>query len=149
MIVRGWQARLYPTPEQARRLNQWAGSLRFLWNRLREREKTEYQATGRFIWRKELQPIAVGMKRQDGLEWLADLPAHAVLDTVARMDGALRRMVNERKAEGRAEVRLPKDPEEVRQRSRDLLRRTGERDQIRRRHTAEAWARPALWRRRS
>ena len=98
MIVRGWQARLYPTPEQARRLNQWSGSLRFLWNRLLDREKAEYQATGRFIWRKELQPIAVGMKRQDGLEWLADLPAHAVLDTVARMDGALRRMVNERKA---------------------------------------------------
>lgn len=38
------------------------------------------------------------MKRQPGLQWLADLPAHAVLDTVARLDGALRRMVNERKA---------------------------------------------------
>lgn len=101
MIVRGWQARLYPTPEQATRLNQWAGSLRFLWNRLLDREKAEYQATGRFTWRKELQPIAVGMKRQDGLEWLADLPAHAVLDTVARLDGALRRMVDERKV-GRA-----------------------------------------------
>jgi transposase len=34
VIVIGWQARLYPTREQARRLNQWAGSLRFLWNRL-------------------------------------------------------------------------------------------------------------------
>ena len=98
MIVRGWQARLYPTPEQGHRLNQWAGSLRFLWNRLLDREKAAYQATGKFIWRKQLQPIAVGMKRQDGLEWLADLPAHAVLDTVARMDGALRRMVIERKA---------------------------------------------------
>jgi putative transposase len=98
MIVRGWQARLYPTPVQVTRLNQWAGSLRFLWNRPLDREKAEYQATGKFIWRKELQPIAVGMKRQDGLEWLGDLPAHAVLDTVVRMDGALRRMVNERKA---------------------------------------------------
>src|SRR5215212_8352294 len=98
MIVRGWQARLYPTPVQVTRLNQWAGSLRFLWNRLLDREKAEYQATGKFIWRKELQPIALGMKRQDGLEWLGDLPAHAVLDTVVRMDGARRRMVNERKA---------------------------------------------------
>ena len=78
-IVRGWQARLYPAREQSVRLNQWAGSLRFLWKR-------------------ELQPIAVGMKRQPGLEWLADLPAHAVLDTVARMDGALRRMVKLRAA---------------------------------------------------
>lgn len=98
MIVRGWQARLYPTPDQGMRLNQWAGSLRFLWNRLLDLEKAEYQATGKFIWRKQLQPIAVGMKREPGLEWLADLPAHAVLDTAARMDAALRRMVNERKA---------------------------------------------------
>jgi hypothetical protein len=56
------------------------------------------KATGKFLWRKQLQPIAVGMKRQGGMEWLAELPAHAVLDTVARMDAALRRMVNERKA---------------------------------------------------
>lgn len=98
MIVRGFLARLYPTKEQAVRLNQWAGSLRFLWNRLLDMEKAEYAATGKFIWRKQLQPIAVGMKRQPGLEWLADLPAHAVLDTAARMEGALRRMVNERKA---------------------------------------------------
>ena len=97
MIVRGWQARLYPTREQAARLNQWAGSLRFLWNRLLDAEKTEYAATGRFVWKKQLQPMAVAMKREAGLEWLADLPAHAVLDTVARLDGALRRMVKERK----------------------------------------------------
>jgi putative transposase len=98
LIVRGWQARLYSTQAQASRLNQWAGSLRFLWNRLLDREKADYQATGKFIWRKQLQPFAVGMKRQSGLEWLAGLPAHAVLDTVARLDGALRRMVSERKA---------------------------------------------------
>ncbi len=49
LIVRGWQARLYPTPEQAARMNQWAGSLRFLWNRLLEREKAEHRATGKFI----------------------------------------------------------------------------------------------------
>lgn len=98
MIVEGFTARLYPTKDQALRLNQWAGSLRFLWNRLLDAEKAEYAATGKFIWKKQLQPIAVGMKRQPGVEWLADLPAHAVLDTSARMDGALRRMVNERKA---------------------------------------------------
>ena len=98
VIVRGWQARLYPTPAQAARFNQWAGALRFLWNRLLDREKAEYQATGKFIWRKQLQPVAVGMKRDPQTEWLGDLPAHAVLDTVARLDGALRRMVSERKA---------------------------------------------------
>ena len=98
LIVCGWQARLYPKQAQADRFNWWAGSIRFLWNRLLERERAEYTATGKFIWRKDLQPIAVAMKRETGLEWLGDLPAHAVLDTVARMDGALRRMVKERKS---------------------------------------------------
>jgi putative transposase len=98
LIVRGWKGRLYPTREQAARLNQWCGSLRFLWNRLLEREKAEYAATGKFLWCKGLQPLAVGMKRDANTAWLADLPAHAVLDTVARLDGALRRMGKERKA---------------------------------------------------
>jgi len=98
MIVCGFVARLYPTSDQAARLNQWSGSLRLLWNRRLDAEKAAYAARGKFIWKKPLQPIAVGMKRQPGLEWLADLPAHAVLDTSARMDGALRRMVKQRQA---------------------------------------------------
>jgi hypothetical protein len=36
------KARLYPTAKQADRLNQWAGSLRSLWNRLLEAEQAEY-----------------------------------------------------------------------------------------------------------
>lgn len=99
-IVAGWSGRLYPSREQASRLNQWAGSLRFLWNRLLDREKAEYAATGKFIWRTQLQPIAIAMKRDPATAWLADLPAHAVLDTVARLDGALHRMLSER-AQGR------------------------------------------------
>ena len=59
---------------------------------------TEYAATGKFLWAKQLQPIAVDMKRAPETVWLADLPAHAVLDTVARLDEALRRMISERKA---------------------------------------------------
>jgi len=97
-IGRGWQAQLYPTVEQAIRLNAWTGMLRFVWNHLLALEKQEYRATKKFLWQKQLQPIAVALKRQLEFAWLADLPAHAVLDTVARLDGALRRMVSERKA---------------------------------------------------
>lgn len=60
--------------------------------------QAEYDATGRFLWKRELQPLAVGMKKASGAEWLADLSAHAVLDTVARLDGALRKMVKDRNA---------------------------------------------------
>jgi len=97
-IVTGWQGRLVPSKSVASPFNQWAGAQRFLWIRLLEREQAEYAAIGKFLWTKQLQPIAVGMKRQPELAWLADLPAHAVLDTVARLDGALWRMISERKA---------------------------------------------------
>lgn len=107
-ILTGWRGRLYPSVEQAARLNQWAGSLRFLWNRLLDLEKAEYAASGKFIWRKELQQIAVGMRSEVGTEWLTDLPAHAVLDVAIRMDGALKRMVAERKAGRRCGFPRPK-----------------------------------------
>ena len=61
-------------------------------------EKAEYDANGKFIWKRELQKLAVAMKREPGREFLADLPAHAVLKVVADLDGALRKMVRDRKA---------------------------------------------------
>jgi hypothetical protein len=48
-IVCGFKARLYPTAEQADRLNQWAGRLRFLRNHLLEAEQAEYAISKKFI----------------------------------------------------------------------------------------------------
>jgi putative transposase len=96
-IVVGFVAQLYPTKDQVVRLNQWSGSLRFLWNRLLDIEKAEYAATGKFIWNKQLQPIAAAMKYQPGLEWLADLPSCAAQDVSSRIDYTLQRMAKERK----------------------------------------------------
>lgn len=98
MTRRGWTARLYPTRAQEARLNQWTGGLRFVWNKLLAAEMAEYQATGKFLWVKGEQPLAVAMKRQPGLEWLGDLPSHSVLAVCRQLDGALRKMVNGRKA---------------------------------------------------
>lgn len=101
MITRGHLARLYPNRATAERLHQWAGVQRFLWNRLLDAEKAEYERSGKFLWKRDLQPLAVAMKRQTGREFLADLPAHAVLKVVDDLDAALRKMVRDRKA-GRA-----------------------------------------------
>ena len=78
-------------------MNQWLGSGRYLWNTLLASEQAEYKATGKFLWAKELQPMALALKRAPETAWLADLPAHAVLDTVQRLDAALRRMCHMRK----------------------------------------------------
>ena len=58
----------------------------------------QYEADGTFPWRKELQKLAVAWKHEPETAWLAELPAHALLDVCIRLDRALRRMVSERKA---------------------------------------------------
>lgn len=97
-IIRGFTARLYPTREQADRLNRWVGSLRFVWNKLLAEQQAEYATAGKFLWRQQLQARVIAMKREPETEWLADLPAHALLQVAADMDGALRRMVKGRKS---------------------------------------------------
>jgi putative transposase len=98
MITCGWVGKLSPARQQTARFNQWIGGLRFVSNRVLDAEKAEYDATKKFLWLKGTQPIAVAMKRQPGLEWRADLPAHAVLDVCRQLAAALRTMVRPRKA---------------------------------------------------
>ena len=105
MIVQGFHSPAVSDKGSGASSNSWAGSLRFLWNRLLDAETAEYAATGEFLWKKQLQPIAVGMKRQPGLERLVDLPAHAVLDTSARMDG---RCPHGERTQSRAQCGFPK-----------------------------------------
>lgn len=100
-IIRGFTARLYPSSQQQERLDRWVGSLRFVWNRLLAEQQVEYAATGKFLWRAELQARVVEMKRQPETNWLSDLPAHALLHLAASMDSAFRRMISARKT-GRA-----------------------------------------------
>lgn len=54
MITRGYLARLYSNKPTAEQLHQWAGAQRFLWNRLLDAVKAEYEATGKFLWKREL-----------------------------------------------------------------------------------------------
>ncbi|MGD9613850.1 MAG: RNA-guided endonuclease InsQ/TnpB family protein [Alphaproteobacteria bacterium] len=97
-ITQGWQVRLYPNREQAARLELWANHARGAWNRLLGEVVRRYEADGTFLWKKDLQKLAVAWKHEPETEWLAELPAHALLDVCARLDKALHRMLIERKA---------------------------------------------------
>jgi putative transposase len=96
VIMRGYSARLYPSREQESRLHGWAGSVRFVWNRLLDAQRERYAASGTFIWRSELQTRVVGMKATH--EWLKEVPAHALLQIAADLDRAVRKMIRDRKA---------------------------------------------------
>jgi hypothetical protein len=54
MITRGHLVRLYPNRATAERLHEWAGAQRFLWNRLLDAVKAEYERSGNFLWKREL-----------------------------------------------------------------------------------------------
>jgi putative transposase len=58
----------------------------------------QYEADGTFLWKADLQKLAVAWKHEPETAWLAELPAHTLLDVCARLDKALRRMLSERKA---------------------------------------------------
>ena len=90
--------RLYPTEAQGEKLEQWSGACRFLWNRLLDRQKAFYAAEGKFLWRAELHAVAMEIKNTEGLEWLKEVPAHALLQVSANMDKAFRKFVADRKA---------------------------------------------------
>lgn len=97
-ITQGWRGRLYPTRQQAQALDLWGSHDRGLWNKLLGAVTSQYAADGTFLWRADLQRLVVAWKREPATAWIAELPAHAALDVCVRLDGALRRMLRERKA---------------------------------------------------
>jgi putative transposase len=97
-ITRGWQARLYPNREQDRLLSLWANHARGAWNKLLGEVVTRYEADQTFLWKADLQKLAVAWKHEPETAWLAELPAHTLLEVCGRLDKALRRMLSERKA---------------------------------------------------
>lgn len=69
---------LLPTVEQAAQLKAWGGALRWLHNHFRDLSMTAHAKGRRQLWRDDLQREAVRLKA--GRPWLAEPPAHAVLN---------------------------------------------------------------------
>lgn len=105
-IIRGQVVRLYPTADQAQRLVQWTGALRWMWNRYLDAIKEQYAADGTFLWRTQLHPLGQSMRAER--DWVADVPSNATIQVAADMDRALRKMVSDRKAGRRCGFPKPK-----------------------------------------
>lgn len=78
-----------PTEEQAHLLHQFAGSCRFLWNRMLADEQAHYQETGEH----RLLPPSF-YKKIKGLEWLKDMDSLALCNVQLHLDRAFRRFFN-------------------------------------------------------
>lgn len=92
ILRRGFRYRLYPTPEQVLRLNQWGGACRFLWNlaqaqRLQAmgRPKDERKYHTAFDQINELTDLRAEV------EWIADVPRNVLTQVLVELDRAWQR----------------------------------------------------------
>lgn len=85
---RAYKYRLYPTVEQQQLLNEYFGSVRWVWNRMLEANMNEYQNTKKFIWSQQFQKQLPALKKQH--EWLKTVPSQALQQKCDDLQQALK-----------------------------------------------------------
>lgn len=96
LINRAAVVRLYPNRVQAAALRRWQGGLRFVWNNTWAWCKTQRETVGKWPNKAAIQSHMVAMKKQAGTEWIADIPAHAILTLAEDMTRAMRNWFEKR-----------------------------------------------------
>ena len=92
LVSRAYRYRIYPTPEQAARLAQWDGALRFLWNVANEQR----EHAGRRVRRDRRAPTAFDQINEltalrAELPWLAEVPRNVSAQLLVELDAAWQR----------------------------------------------------------
>jgi len=96
LINRAAVIRLYPNREQAAALRRWQGGLRFVWNNTWAWCKEQRETAGKWPNKAAIQNRMVGLKKQQGTEWIADIPAHAILTLADDMARAMKNWFEKR-----------------------------------------------------
>ena len=96
LINRAAVIRLYPNRAQAAALRRWQGGLRFVWNNTWAWCKEQRETAGKWPNKAAIQNRMVGLKKQHGTEWIADIPAHAILTLADDMHRAMRNWFEKR-----------------------------------------------------
>jgi putative transposase len=80
--------RLYPTPEQEAVLGQWSGAVRFVYNLGLEQRRDFHHPDHKWNFASQCREIT--MLRNE-VDWLRDVPVHALQSAVRALDGAHKR----------------------------------------------------------
>lgn len=92
LIRRSCRYRLYPTPEQAERLESWQGPLRFLWNLANEqREMMLARCKTDRRWITAFDQINELAVLRAEYSWLADVPRDVLAQCLVELDAAWQR----------------------------------------------------------
>jgi putative transposase len=96
LINRAAVIRLYPNQVQAAALRRWQGGLRFVWNATWAWCKTQRETAGKWPSKAAIQARMVAMKKEAGTEWIAEIPAHAILALADDLARAMRNWFEKR-----------------------------------------------------
>jgi putative transposase len=91
LITRSYRLRAYPNGAQRRLLDRWFGATRWLWNTALEIRSEAYRTCGLSLTGIDLSRWLTQWKRTAGYEWLAEVPATALTQSLRDQDRAFSR----------------------------------------------------------
>jgi putative transposase len=89
---------LMPTDEQARKMRQFAGACRFVYNKARTLQKETYEAGGKFVGKFAIGKHLTAWRNSADTPWLADAPRHALMMATQDCDRAFQNFFAKRAA---------------------------------------------------
>ncbi len=95
-VTRSYRIRAYPNGAQRRLLDRWFGGVRWLWNTTLEIRSAAYRECGLTLTGNDLSRWLTQWKRTSGHEWLAEIPATALTQSLRDQDSALRNFFAQR-----------------------------------------------------
>lgn len=96
ILTRCYKYRLYPTTDQHKRLIQWAGCRRYVWNWALHHRQVQYKTTGlRPTYAKLCLDLTV-LKQQSDMEWLRDCSAQMLQQVLRDLDQAFNNFFEKR-----------------------------------------------------
>ena len=91
-IHKSFRYRVYPSAEQATRIEAWEGALRFLWNIANEQRRAGYaRPKGERIYPTAFDQINELTELRAALPWLADVPRNVCAQLLTELDKAWQR----------------------------------------------------------
>ena len=85
---KGYKYRLRPTVKQAKKLTDWVGACRFIYNVGLEHRQINYVQNKRSVNYSEQQDALPEAKRLDGFEWLKEVPSQSLQFSLRNLDTA-------------------------------------------------------------
>jgi putative transposase len=104
-ITQGYRIRAYPNGAQRRMLDSWFGAARWLWNTALEIRSAAYHVMGLRLNGNDLSRWLTEWKRTEGHEWLKDVAATVLTQTLRDQDQAFRNFFGVKKDGAKRKVK--------------------------------------------